>query len=213
MLQPQPQPSVPTPDQYENPFVWPIYNLLCNQSEGWKIHTLAAELSARKLLTRLDNDDYQHLFKTNFLIMNALYQLQNLLLPAQWLQVDAMNIRLQSAQEIGQANATLPYASDSLRDYYLDWQHYTLDSEEIQHLLTDFWARYATHQGLTTAPIASREDDLQAFGLSNNASAHDVRKRWRQLALKWHPDRPNGNAEQFRSLYVVWQRLRVSIPA
>lgn len=37
---------------------------------------------------------------------------------------------------------------------------------------------------------------LKVLGLPNNATLHDVEKAARQLTLKYHPDRPDGNAEK-----------------
>ncbi|MDF4599355.1 DnaJ domain-containing protein, partial [Vibrio parahaemolyticus] len=36
----------------------------------------------------------------------------------------------------------------------------------------------------------------------------EIRRQWRKLALRWHPDRENGDAERFRVLCEAWNVLR-----
>ena len=48
----------------------------------------------------------------------------------------------------------------------------------------------------------------KVFELDETATDRDIRKQWRKLALKWHPDREQGNAERFREVCEAWQTLR-----
>ena len=49
---------------------------------------------------------------------------------------------------------------------------------------------------------------LRVFELDESATPRDIRKQWRRLALKWHPDRPEGDAARFREVCEAWQSLR-----
>lgn len=67
--------------EIENPLLWPILEVLRKKPTGWKVHILAAHLSEKELMPVLDSRPDKDLFKRNFLIMNALYQLQETLYP------------------------------------------------------------------------------------------------------------------------------------
>lgn len=105
----------------ENPLLWPILEILRKQPTSWKVHTLAQELSEHDYIPQLDPSPDKDLFKRNFLLMNALYQLQETLYPDGWLQVEAMNIVLMSAIEASRHSIDI---NDPLREYYLDWKNY-----------------------------------------------------------------------------------------
>lgn len=189
----------------ENPLVWPILALIEASEESSQIHHLAIELQKNGLLEKLDKDPNKDLFKRNFLLMNALYQLQEILLPAQWLQVEAMNIQLSEylpeniERALGQTSA--------LRSYYLDWQNFETNSDDIEAMLTGFWQRY--HQ--TISPSISTIDKsnaLQIFGLGTQATQQQIRKKWRRLALELHPDRATGDKDKFLKACEAWQVLK-----
>ncbi len=105
----------------ENPLLWPILEVLKRQPSGWKVHTLAAHLGELELVPVLDSAPEKDLFKRNFLIMNALYQLQEILYPQKWLQVEAMDIVLMPM--FRNANHVID-PDEPLRDYYTHWEHY-----------------------------------------------------------------------------------------
>ncbi|KLV07202.1 molecular chaperone DnaJ [Photobacterium aquae] len=196
------------PHQTDNPLTWPLMSLLQQQPQGWKIHTLATALREKDLLGSLDDDPLQDLFKANFLIMNALFQLRELLLPQQWLSISSMQIELSST-----ADGPLPAIDDPLADYYLNWTHYNTDNHEIDKLLDHFWQRYQHHidgSGNITGcySVDARNADLASLDLEPDASSETIRRQWRRLALRWHPDRPNGDNDRFRQLCAAWQRLR-----
>jgi hypothetical protein len=51
---------------------------------------------------------------------------------------------------------------------------------------------------LTGGPIVDGCDALRHFGLTSTATAAEVRRAFRKLALQQHPDR-GGDAERFRT--------------
>ncbi|UTV26528.1 DNA-J related domain-containing protein [Photobacterium atrarenae] len=191
--------------EYDNPLIWPILSLLNREPSGWKVHTLFDALKQQDLLEQLDDNPEQDLFKRNFLLMNALYQLQALLLPSQWLQVQAMDIQL--LENTGQHHQIDQH--DPLRRYYLDWHNYHTDAAAVKRLLSSFWSRYQRYIG-HDVPVSdsSRAEDLARLALPDDATPAQIRRQWRKLALRWHPDRPNGDADTFRQICEAWQRLQ-----
>ncbi|KIF54482.1 DNA-J related domain-containing protein [Vibrio owensii] len=189
----------------ENPLLWPILEILRKQPTSWKVHTLAQELSEHDYIPQLDPSPDKDLFKRNFLLMNALYQLQETLYPDGWLQVEAMNIVLMSAIEASRHSIDI---NDPLREYYLDWKNYEADEGEVRRLLNDFWSRYQRYIGGNTSSDLDRAKALSLFELGAEATRTDIRKQWRKLALRWHPDRENGDADRFRILCEAWNVLR-----
>ncbi|NOH96994.1 DNA-J related domain-containing protein [Vibrio sp. 99-70-13A1] len=189
----------------ENPLLWPILEVLRGEPSGWKVHTLAAHLNDLGLMPILDSIPEKDLFKRNFLIMNALYQLQETLYPESWLQVQAMNIELMVNLQSSQ-NAI--DHEDPLRDYYVHWHNYEADEGEVKRLLNEFWTRYRKFVGSNNGVDMDRAKALNLFELPMDATQVEIRKRWRKLALKWHPDRDQGNTSKFRILCEAWNILR-----
>ncbi|EMH3443281.1 MULTISPECIES: DNA-J related domain-containing protein [Vibrio] len=189
----------------ENPLLWPILDILRKQPSNWKVHTLAHELSQKGYIQQLDESPDKDLFKRNFLLMNALYQLQETLYPDGWLQVEAMNIVLMSATEASRHSVD---TNDPLREYYLDWKNYEADEGEVRRLLNDFWSRYQRYIGGNVSDDLDRSKALHLFELDADATRTEIRRQWRKLALRWHPDRENGNADRFRVLCNAWNVLR-----
>ncbi|HHP0457524.1 TPA: DNA-J related domain-containing protein [Vibrio harveyi] len=189
----------------ENPLLWPILDILRKQPSNWKVHTLAHELSQKGYIQQLDESPDKDLFKRNFLLMNALYQLQETLYPDGWLQVEAMNIVLMSSIEASRHSVD---TNDPLREYYLDWKNYEADEGEVRRLLNDFWSRYQRYIGGNVSDDLDRSKALHLFELDADATRIEIRRQWRKLALRWHPDRENGNADRFRVLCNAWNVLR-----
>lgn len=193
----------------DNPLIWPILSLLENSTQSWKVHHLMVELRQKAIMKDLDQNYQLDLFKRNFLIMNALYQLQEILLPTQWLQVQSMDIRItQRDNDIHHQQIDI---DDPLRKYYLDWCHYCATHDDIKRLLSSFWQRYQHYVGHNNKIYIERKNALAALGLTELATDIEIRRQWRKMALKWHPDRPKGDANIFRTMCEAWQNLRLSL--
>lgn len=50
-------------------------------------------------------------------------------------------------------------------------------------------------------------DYYEVLGIQKNASKEDIKKAYRSLAHKYHPDRPSGNAEKFKEVAEAYQVL------
>ncbi|AAN56700.1 DnaJ domain-containing protein [Shewanella oneidensis MR-1] len=189
----------------DNPLTWPVLSVLQASNQSWKIHHLATELQNRGLIHQLDENPGNDLFKRNFLLMNALFELQEILLPKQWLQVKAMEIQI---FRLVPSNVNLLIMEDtSLREYYLDWNNYDTSENVVRELLEAFWSSYKSYIGLNVN-LMHKGHALRIFELDESATPRDIRKQWRRLALKWHPDRPEGDAARFREVCEAWQSLR-----
>ncbi|EOX4831798.1 DNA-J related domain-containing protein [Vibrio alginolyticus] len=193
------------PYAIENPLLWPMLEILRKQPSNWKVHTLASSLGEQGYISKLDDSPDKDLFKRNFLIMNALYQLQDTLYPDSWLQVEAMDIQLMSSMEALRHKIDI---HDPLREYYLDWRNYEADEDEVRRLLNEFWTTYQKFIGGSSVASVDKTKALSLFELNTDATPAEIRKQWRKLALRWHPDRENGNAERFRVLCEAWNVLR-----
>ncbi|MFB2814492.1 DNA-J related domain-containing protein [Shewanella xiamenensis] len=189
----------------DNPLIWPVLSVLQASNQSWKIHHLATELQNRGLIHQLDENPGNDLFKRNFLLMNALFELQEMLLPKQWLQVKAMEIQI---FRLVPSNVNLLIMEEtSLREYYLDWNNYDTSENVVRELLEAFWSSYKSYIGLNVN-LMHKGHALRVFELDESATPRDIRKQWRRLALKWHPDRPEGDAARFREVCEAWQSLR-----
>ncbi|MCQ9100893.1 DNA-J related domain-containing protein [Vibrio alginolyticus] len=193
------------PHAIENPLLWPMLEILRKQPSNWKVHTLASSLGEQGYISKLDDSPDKDLFKRNFLIMNALYQLQDTLYPDSWLQVEAMDIQFMSSMEALRHKIDI---HDPLREYYLDWRNYEADEDEVRRLLNEFWTTYQKFIGGSSVASVDKTKALSLFELNTDATPAEIRKQWRKLALRWHPDRENGDAERFRVLCEAWNVLR-----
>ncbi|MGI2066798.1 DNA-J related domain-containing protein [Shewanella sp. MF08487] len=201
----EPQSIRVTNTKGDNPLIWSLLTVLQASNQSWKIHHLAAELQNQGLLHQLDENPGNDLFKRNFLLMNALFELQEILLPKQWLQVKAMEIQI--FRLVPSNVNTLIMQDSSLRDYYLDWNNYDTSENVVRELLEAFWSNYKSYIGLNIN-LMNKGNALRVFELDESATARDIRKQWRRLALKWHPDRPDGDAARFREVCEAWQSLK-----
>lgn len=194
-----------TSEKGDNPLIWPLLSVLQSSNHSWKVHHLASELQNKDLMHDLDPVPEKDLFKRNFLLMNALYELQDILLPKQWLQVKAMEIQL---FRIVPGSADLLHRQDAaLRDYYLDWKNYDTSINVVREMLESFWSSYQEYIGVNIQ-LMNKGHALKVFELDDSASTTDIRRQWKKLALKWHPDRDQGNAERFKEVCEAWQTLR-----
>lgn len=190
-----------------NPLTDVIFRLIC-QNQSLKVHTIAAALMEQQQLPRLDEDENKNLFKRNFLIMNALYQLQQeVLAEGQYLHVEALNIYL--APQLDKHPLAL---DDPLRSYYLDWQHYETSSEEVSALLDNFWQQF-TFSG-ARQQLAIKPDELNAiktrWQLPEDYDRRMLSQCWRKLALTHHPDK-SGDEETFKRLMNEYEILKQAL--
>ncbi|MCE0558184.1 MULTISPECIES: DNA-J related domain-containing protein [unclassified Motilimonas] len=188
----------------ENPFIEPIFELLLNTQQPLKIHDIGQALKPLQQ-AQLDDDPNSHLFKLNFLIMNALYQLQDELINEYYLQISSLHIELlvKPERDIQLVNTSTTH---NLKAYYLDWQNYLTSNEEIAQLLAQFWQQF--QQQPTQPSSLSEQQALELFQLNEDATFAEIKQRWRELALIYHPDRGYQSPEKFKQYHAAWQALK-----
>ncbi|MFM4951385.1 DNA-J related domain-containing protein [Aeromonas dhakensis] len=189
-----------TAEPSANPLLAPLLALLRQASGSYKVHELLAELRRLEAIPPLPGDE-QQLFRLNFLIMNALYQLQaELHDEGWWLRISTLDIRLEPLAPRNAASALAQ--GEALRSYYLDWRvFWQTDREEVEALLGSFWRAYARDEHWAEA--------LTLFALPAGAGPDAIRRRWRELALQHHPDR-GGDADTFIRLRWAWEHLKTA---
>ncbi|AVP86174.1 DNA-J related domain-containing protein [Aeromonas hydrophila] len=182
-----------------NPLLAPLLTLLRQASGSYKVHELLAELRRQEVIPPLSGDEQLQLFRLNFLIMNALYQLQaELHGEGWWLVISTLDIRLEPLSTREGASALT--RGEALRSYYLDWQvFWQTDREEVEALLGSFWRACERDE--------HRAEALTLFALPTGAQPDAIRRRWRELALQHHPDR-GGDADTFIRLRWAWEHLK-----
>ncbi len=188
--------------EYQNPLLAPILAQLLAADPVYKLHELMQRLANQGCLPDWETTAEIQLFRTNFLLMNGLYQLQQQLQECgTWLHVAPLALHL---VPISVGNSWLQQA-DPLRDYYLDWRNcFVTTQQDIETLLHDFWRRYSAQPALSAQ---MRRQALATLGLTDTATYPMIRKRWKQLALQYHPDR-QGDALQFMAIRLAWEQLR-----
>ncbi|AXQ96431.1 DNA-J related domain-containing protein [Pseudoalteromonas piscicida] len=192
-----------------NPLADVIFRLIC-QNQSLKVHTIAAVLLEQQQLPRLDEDENKNLFKRNFLIMNALYQLQQEVFDeGQYLHIEALNIYL--APRLGEHQLA---SDDPLRSYYLDWQHYETSSEEVSALLDNFWQRFTFSGTRQRHEINTNElnDIRRLWQLPIDYDRKMLSQCWRKQALTHHPDK-SGDEETFKRLMNEYEMLKHALSA
>lgn len=53
---------------------------------------------------------------------------------------------------------------------------------------------------------------LAALQLEPGATLQQVRRAYRRLSLKWHPDKPGGDAAKFQTIKEAYEKLRTEAP-
>ncbi len=200
----------PEPDELD-PALYlsgPVTEILLRHPQGITEYSLLKKLEETAAaagpfpLHTADLTDPLSLFETHFLLFYTLYKLRDSvrekpLSSDAWndLEIHVTCIRFLRSSE-GSApppdSAGIPAADDPLRRYYLDLSNLkNTGREDVKELLQSFWKRYTG--------FSRKEEALRYLGLPFDASPEDIRQRYRELALKSHPDR-GGDSEEFRKL-------------
>ena len=166
--------------------------LLRQAPAGLSEHQLIRQLKDAHCthLPQLPLTDKLVLFRTHFLLFNALYRLRDRLWAERsaHLEINPLLIRLLPYRD-GPQELT---EHDPLRAYYLDETHLRDTREaDVAHLLQSFWTRM--HGG------EERQAALELFGLDGRTDYPSIRLRYRQLVSQHHPDR-GGSTTRLQSI-------------
>ncbi len=196
----------------KNPLIPSLLGLLMQRPgegvEALSAHDLLTNLADHAAFSMLDPSPQLQLFQKNFLLMNALYQLQTQLWQEEsiYLSVSVLKIELykpatRAAEEEGDRVERIRHELDavaSLRDYYLDWNNFEQTEEDVKKLLNSFWALFEGGE--------QRQKALNLLGLNESATIHQIKRRYRVLAAQHHPDR-GGSTVRFIEIRQAYEIL------
>lgn len=186
----------------DNPLGALLLQLLEHRPEGYAIHHLVADLEAERPFPELADEPQLGLFKKNFLVMNALFELQGYLFDdGLYLEISTLNIRL-LPQQAAHGRALAEGSQGGLKAYYLDWSNYTDTSlEEVEALLEHFLRASASPD--------RRRRALAVLELEPAASREMIQRQYRRLVARHHPDR-GGDPQRFIAIRGAWELLKTS---
>ncbi len=182
----------------EHPLELRLLQLLREQPGGVTEYTLLRQLQAEGWLAEHRLSDTLGLFRAHFLLFHHLHRLRCGLLTARLgdLTITALEIQLHPYTP-GTAALT---AADPLLSYYLHEGHLaTTTAAEVQALLDRFFSLAHAREG--------RAGALTTLGLSDPVDDTAIRHRYRQLAMRYHPDR-GGSDEQLKRINAAMALLR-----
>jgi len=55
--------------------------------------------------------------------------------------------------------------------------------------------------------FSNTKDPWQLLGISRSASEEEIKKAYRERAMKYHPDRPNGDEEKFKEISAAYDQI------
>ncbi len=185
----------------KNPLIPAVLQVLRMADKHLAIHELLQELKLVARIPNLDDDVQLALFKLNWLMMNALYELQDeFIQEGYYLSVSTLDIHLSPLMEAGVESTNQEISRQPLRDYYLDWRHFSdTTKEEVQALLDGVWQEYISGD--------EQEKAYTVLGLEVDASFQMIRKTYRKLAGQYHPDK-GGDAIRFMEIREAYEVLR-----
>lgn len=184
--------------------------------EGMTEYALISQLKSPPYQLFNDNAlrDPLALFNTHFILFHALYLLRNLWRDALVGELDIHTTRIvllplkSSAQSNGESNATTLAKSDSLADYYLNWQNLTSTGEaDVEALLNSFWQRMTG----TDPVFDSKESIEQCHTLLNLDESVSItlailKRHYRKQLATVHPDK-GGSHEAAQNVISAYQTL------
>ena len=186
-----------------NPLKPAILQILRHADNKLAIHELLSELKLVSRIPNLHNDAQLALFRLNWMMMNALYQLQlDFIEDGLLLTVSTLDIHLSILPPIDRNNTHGEHAlsHQPLRNYYLDWNNFSETTvEEVQAMLEGVWQDYISTDDQHKA--------YQSLGLEPNASLRTIRITYRKLAHHYHPDK-GGDSEKFMDVRQAYEILK-----
>lgn len=187
-------------DNSHNPLKPAILQVLKNSDQRLAIHQLLQAVKETTIIPELDDDVQLALFKMNWLMMNALFQLQaDLLDEGYYLKISTLDIQLLPLSRQDRTAASRQLSQQPLRDYYMDWCHFSETTrEQVQAILDGVWLQYISGHSLQNA--------YDVLGLDTSAGVSLIRKTYRKLAGRYHPDK-GGDPSRFMAVREAYEIL------
>lgn len=181
------------------PFLLQLEGLLRKHPEGLSEHELIRALRGQgcEWLPELARRDLFGLFRTHFRLFHALYRLRDQLRERREgdLVPDPLRLRI-AAWRPGTAAMD---RADPVAEWYRDEGRLEATGpREVARMLADM-ARLRQ-------PAERRQEALAKLGLEEPASDSTIRRRYRELAMRHHPDR-GGDARAFVAIQAAVRDL------
>ena len=178
-----------------------VYRVLKAHPDGISEHDLIRYLRKTECpeIPELRERDLFSLFRTHFRLFHALYRLRDQLRAARVgeLVADPLEIRIESWKPGRPGISRL----DSLAAYYADLSNLEKTTpEDVARMIREARKLQRTSE---------RQQALEVLGLESSASASTIKRRYRELAMAWHPDR-GGDVRRFQELQVAYAFLAQS---
>ncbi|MFC3149607.1 DNA-J related domain-containing protein [Litoribrevibacter euphylliae] len=171
--------------------------ILDHHPEGLSLYELIKTLSSPDIAFFDERPlaEPQGLFQTNFVVMNALYQL-NKDKPNHHYEIHSLKVCKHPNQS--NSHSTDITEVDPLEIYYLDWANFNQSEQEINELINHFWERMLV--------IDFEDGDLQTLDLIKPVTLAEIKQQYRKLSQQHHPDK-GGDAEYFVEIQQAYTRL------
>lgn len=122
-----------------NPVLPEVLSQLRRHPEGMTEYQLMQSLQRRRCFQDIDGDGMLALYRKHFLIMNALYDLQDVLWEEEHRVLDISPLHIELHARKGESGAGAPEWYPELSEYYLDWQWFESTTEsDVQALVDGF---------------------------------------------------------------------------
>ena len=167
-------------DEFENILI----KQLQDQPEGCSEYELIQKLREKNLFNIDENEllssDSLIMFQIHFTVYHALYRLRDRLHKKRENELELSPVSIQLTKYKEGDDALAEY--DPLYDYYMDINNLEkTDSRDVDEMLTRFWSRLDNSE--------RRAEALKELGLADPVANEDIRKQYRRMAMKHHPDR------------------------
>ena len=178
-----------------------LISILAGLETPIKEYDLMLELTDRGFDGFADfGSDSFELFRAHFVLFNALYSLRQHFMEDGGPYLEISALRIGFTGDANDVSSALSLESDTIANYYLDWKNlHDTTREDVEAMLDSFWEKFAG--------LDSRSDALDILGLDEGASQGDIKRRYRELAFKHHPDR-GGDAEAFKKVASAMKTLQ-----
>jgi DnaJ-domain-containing protein 1 len=185
----------------KNPLIPDILSLLNQHPEGITEYLIIKSLDEHIGFENIADDYQLAIFQKHFLVMNALYQLQQQLMREEQVFLDIAPLKIQLITGDAQSNnrQLTETSNEKLSEYYLDWSNLKdTNKEDVEKLLESFWNLYINND--------NRLDALATLELEENADSEMIISRYRKLAAIHHPDR-GGDSSSFIRIRQAYETL------
>ena len=194
-------------NKQKNHLIEPLKCLLETAQQPVSEYEVLQQLQQLGWLQPIDTRDTLSLYGAHFLIYNGLYQLREYYSArGTALEISALSIQLINCKNVDKPFVSTQLESEALREYYLDWSNLDEASDaSVSALLDSFWQGFVSNDDYNDALRVLAIDSSLADEPINYVY---IKKRYRQLAMKHHPDR-GGDAATFQriqSAFAIVQR-------